>query len=192
VPQVKTDQRGRIRNPAVRYLLYEFLAQRDGRKCAKCGSPDSERELIINHIDGNTLNTNLTNLNLLCRSCNVPQKRTVPMDTIPYVRERVIVQGEHGLMLVDASPEIRLNRAREPQWRRWLMDRLISEGRVLLRDAINGGAEFCHISPTTARRYLAKMLSSEGPLYVLEETWVAVKPDHWAHLAEQPDQEKKQ
>lgn len=192
---IKPDQRGRLRNPGTRYVLFEYLALRDGRKCRICGTPDSEVELIIDHIDRNTLNWALVNLRLLCRSCNVPQAID-PIDPIGGTPqsvsecERVLVRGERGLELREASSEIRLNRVSEPLFRRWLMGRLYGEGRVLLGDVINGGAEECNISPMTARRYLAKMLSSVGSLFVYEKNWVMMKPGYFAHLAEPSGVEK--
>lgn len=166
-----------------RIFLYELLALRQGRKCAICATSESEHELVIDHIDGNPNNWLLTNLRLLCRKCNLLNQPSTGIAESVCESEHMVVRAEHGLMLRDASAEIRLNRVSEPEFRRWLNLRLLKEGRVLLSDAISGGAEHCQISTMTARRYLQKMLSSEGSLTVLEKVWIVVKPEHWAKLA---------
>lgn len=178
---------GRIRNPALRHFVYRFLCIRDGAKCALCGVGEDEADLVIDHVDGNTMNGSENNLRLLCRACNVPRKWPISMDSIPNKceRESASVRGEGLVGLSGASLELRLNRDREPQYRRWITGFLISEGDIPLGDAINSGAEVCRVSPLTTRRYLAKLCSPDGPLTVHDGTKrVMFKPGYFAHLAE--------
>ena len=187
-----TKQEGRLRNPATRRVMYDYLALRDGEKCALCGVSGQEVALVIDHKDGDTLNWSYENLRLLCRSCNNPlkwlhQNRQIgvtPENVCESENGNVVVRSERGLMLAEASAEIRLNRVSEPEFRRWLKLRLLGEERVLLSDAIRGGAEHCGVSTVTARRYLEKLLSSVGCLFVFEKTWVMFRPEYLAHLGE--------
>ena len=73
------------------------------------------------------------------------------------------------IALNDASAELRINRIKEPAFRKWLLDKLLSNSEykegILSRDVIYGGAEKFSCSPNTTRRYLEKMISSEGIFY---------------------------
>jgi hypothetical protein len=200
---------GRFKNPATRFWVYKFLCTRDGSKCVLCGASDKEKELVIDHIDENPMNWSPENLRLLCRSCNglefwrnmkqrEPPKNDLSheMTIITPKRERARsmgMDGERNDNLLEqettGSLELKINRDKEPAFRGWVMQKLIIDGRLSVRDAVNGGAEKIEISPLTARRYLQKMASSEGPLTIVssknEGRYVKIRAEYWQKLERQ-------
>jgi len=197
--------RTRLKDPQKRYWIYMYLVERDGPNCLLCGVSHREKELVIDHADGNPENWAAENLRLLCKSCNEKERwrqireamqraHGVIAATSP-VRESerarlARVDGERGSNLVaqqDGSVELRLNREKEPWYRGWLMGRLLVEGSVSVDEALHAGAEKVGVSPLTARRYLKKLTSVEGPLIVVDcgpaGSQVRVKPEYWERLA---------
>jgi len=57
-------------NGVTRKKLFPLIATRDGEYCRCCGALPDERQLVIDHKDNDNSNNNLTNLQLLCRTCN--------------------------------------------------------------------------------------------------------------------------
>jgi len=193
-----------IKSTKMRQIIWAFLAQRDGAYCQTCQKTSREVELIIHHIDGNPRNNDPANLNLQCRSDNekliwaqrVRYSVSTPQSVCVNGRnceEGVRAEGDRSLSLLDrelsASSEIRLSREKEPVFRSYVMGALLQgDGASLsVEEAVNAGAEFARISTVTARRYLAKMTSSEGALCVLDhgkgmKLVVAVKSHYWSGL----------
>jgi len=94
-----------------------------------------------------------------------------------------------------ASAELRINRDKEPWFRRLLLQKVFLDGAVDLREAIDGLAETIGASPVTTRRYLLKMTSRSGPL-IVEETpsggrLIKIRPEYWEKLAVLESKEKK-
>ena len=63
-----------------------------------------------------------------------------------------------------APIELQINDYAEIPFRNWLKAIIIQRGQYLKKQTIYSGAEINQISPTTARRYLEKMLSDAGDL----------------------------
>lgn len=139
-----------------RDLIKEFMFQRDGPLCVICQSEDApDKPLEIDHVDPNGGNSAF-NLQLLCKKCNL-DRRSFPKRPRP---ESPTHLAKRALPYEDGSAEMRASGWFEPKYRSWVIDHL----PLARTEAINGGAEITGCSVVTATRYLAKMLSSTGPL----------------------------
>ena len=149
-------------NSRLHNILYPQLVERDGEKCARCPVNEGTKVLVIDHRDNDNSNNVLSNLQLLCRSCNNkknprgPGKKQSPM----YVR------GDEYQPPRRPTPELEKNERCEPVFRRWLEEKILQLGKMELHDTISSGAEKAGCSPPTANRYLQKMCSSEGKFEV--------------------------
>lgn len=167
-----------------RLWAYRFLVLRDGEKCARCGkTPTTQNEVLdIDHIDGLLFNGDPDNLQLLCRSCNVAKQNGArlalaspslgaasPSPSAQFVRERKEGRSETRVAreAVDYSQggvEMKANYLYEVHFRNWLMEKVAQRGSIEKGDAIAAGAEVVGASPATTAKYLAKLISSAGPL----------------------------
>lgn len=147
-------------NADQRRELFDRLKVRDGARCNICKRYGSRDSLVIDHIDNNPGNNDLSNLQLLYRRHN-------------YLKDP---RGKHPVIVLDgrelslprpASAEYLKSVRSEPLFCHWLDKLLRSEDRILYDDAINGGAQIAGCSPVTARRYLDKLVSCAGPYQVV-------------------------
>lgn len=68
------------------------------------------------------------------------------------------------------TASMRANELFEPEFRRWVRERLTLNGSPIpKKDILNGGAEVTGCSQPAARRYLDKMTSPEGELEEFKE-----------------------
>ena len=137
-----------------RFYEFEYLALRDGKKCKSCGA--TEKELVIDHIDGNRQNENPSNKRLLCRSCN--RKNLIELRSPTSESERENVQVESAADGMPATLKIAMDK--EPLYVDWLYDNIDRPKGLTFSDAIYEGADRIGISPVTARRYLLKKLAT--------------------------------
>lgn len=150
-------------NSRTRSILYEFLRLRDGGICKKCSISENEKELVIDHIDNNNGNNSLDNVQLLCRKCNyIKNPRLAEREPLDSV-------GVCATPQLDMSMEIRINREKEPQFRKYVIDRISRDGEAIKTDLIDSGAEVVGISPKTSTKYLRKMCSSEGQFQIIRK-----------------------
>jgi len=160
----------RRRWPAsVTYWVYQYLKTRDGEKCRICGVEPPEKPLEIDHINGDPNDWSETNLRLLCKSCNVKEWHRRLKSSVSE-REKMgvgmYVDREGGVER--ESPELRIAREKEGLYRAWVLENVNRPQGLTFWEAVYEGAEAVGISPITARRYLYKMLSPSGPLYLGE------------------------
>lgn len=198
---------GIIKSTKMRKIIWGFLIQRDGAFCQICHKTLNEAELVINHIDGDPKNNDPSNLNILCKSDNLKHIWSLRMRhdvstpnsvcvKIDEGDEGARVEGDRSLNLIErelvASAEIKLNRDKEPEYRSYIFSSIIGiNGEVKdylsIDEAIYGGAEKVHISPVTARRYLQKLTSGEGPLWIEDNKVyglvLAFKSNYWTKLS---------
>jgi len=151
------------------------LAFRDGEKCNSCSAND--KELVIDHIDGNRQNENPANLRLLCRSCN--RKNLIELHSSISEREREKTADEDGAERM--GPELKIALDKEPIYVQFLYDNLDRPSGLTFWDALYEGADRIGISPITARRYLLKKLATTlelgaGPRGHRRLKWRADKP----------------
>jgi len=88
------------------------------------------------------------------------------------VREIRSVEGRRSERMLDVyheSPELRISREKEPEFRRKCLECVLRPEGLTVHQAIYELAEEIQISPITCRRYLEKLTSAAGPLKVGEE-----------------------
>ena len=143
-------------NKRTRDELYPIVSKRDGDYCRCCRKLPHEVQLIIDHRDNDNSNNTLTNLQLLCRSCNyVKNPRKEPLDM------RVKSEDESSLVI---------NRMKEPMFQEYAHERIRKDGAAILNELINSGAQKLGASPVTIKRYLDKMVLEEGDLMLWNPT----------------------
>lgn len=175
-----------------RVWAYRYLCLRDGEHCTRCSTiPTAQNTLDIDHIDGDSWNSDPENLRLLCRGCNVALANIARKDQVELVRfssaRKERERGKPSTKLVRevvdykrGSSEMQANLLFELQFRRWALERVKDQGGLLKKEAINAGAEIVGCSPTTTAKYLDKLTSAAGPLQegrdLLGDTILVFKP----------------
>lgn len=103
------------------------------------------------------------------------EEETSPTDGAKWsVRERESLVGEdevrveRQLSVANESPEMRVNREKEPLFRSRCIELSLRETGLTVDQALHEVPEIVQISPVTARRYLKKMTSEAGPLQLGE------------------------
>ena len=71
-------------------------------------------------------------------------------------------------MTPNQSEEIRLNKIYEPKFRKWIECQVLRYGKILLKDAVEAGAEITDASTQTIERYIRKMCSIPGKFQIVE------------------------
>jgi hypothetical protein len=102
-------------------------------------------------------------------------------------RENERDEKQPEMSSLEQSMEVRINREKEPWFRSELFNRILtSKEPVVLDEAIFGISEKIGISPITARRYLQKMTSADGPLRILESKgiglYLSIREEFWRGL----------
>jgi len=130
---------------------YKFLVKRDGEFCKFCGKTPYEGQLVIDHKDNNNSNNDPKNWQLLCRRCN-------------YIKnsKRPVVMCVNESESQDNMTELEINKTKEPQFKKYVAQRINENGSVQEKDLINSSAEVLSLSPMTTKRYLEKICSCEG------------------------------
>ncbi|MFH1141997.1 MAG: HNH endonuclease [Chloroflexota bacterium] len=191
-------------NKTTRAWVYQFLVLRDGEACQTCHGEPPLVPLDIDHINGDPTDWDATNLQFLCRSCNTSKenKARARLSRIPAAptfddiqrpgvgtreRERTLDSPTTRIIkeAVDyqaGSAEMRANYHFEEPYRMWVTAVVRERSHLLKDEAINAGAELVGCNPTTAKKYLAKLTSSTGPLQegsdMLRNT--VIIPREWA------------
>lgn len=184
------------------YELYrELLRIRDGPFCRNCKKSEREYQLEIDHINGDPNDWSLENIRFLCKSHNQSERRRMEWEHAheagairlerESVRENVRVESmvkreervDFAINLPNVSEELKVNRDKEPQFRREVLNEVMRVGWMTVPDALDGISEKISNSQVASRRYLKKMTSKYGPL-VVEETNQGTKilrlnPNYW-------------
>ncbi len=154
-------------NKRERETLYPQIAQmQDGAYCNNCGATrrsleacNRDSKLVIDRKDNTkgyylqdpvtgTITPNWSNLQLCCKGCNNTHNAKQPT-----VEDRKM------------TPEMAVNRAKEPFFRKWVHGIVDSEGCIEYEDCVNSGAEFVGVATETTTNYLKKMLSKRAGDY---------------------------
>ena len=140
-------------NGRTREKKYCEMADIEGEYCHLCGALPTERQLVIHHKDNNNYNNDISNITLLCRTCNY--------NTHPRMAERPVALCESS----NAYPTaLSVNRMKERGCRKYILEKMINNNSANYKRLIVSSAEFMNISPVTTKRYLDKMCSDEGIL----------------------------
>lgn len=135
-------------------LYYPFLVNQDGEYCLRCGkTPTVEysdsffcQRLVI-HETEYIRPLDVKKLCLLCDSCN---QKFHPEKQEKFSRE--------------LTPEMQVNRAKEPSCREYMINRVIYDGGVEIHQLIASTAEKYQASIKAVTGYLDKLTSDEGKL----------------------------
>jgi hypothetical protein len=166
----------RDQTPRERRIRYEFLIERDGNRCRKCGYelPKNLYLLEIDHINGDEHDWRPLNLGLACRSCNASmgallQKQRVKAGArvVSHARARADIDA------ADPNAPLAINQKFHDDAKAWM------EGQVRAAEA-NGetcdkedlsasAAELFHLSIPTTKRYLKESCSSVGVLMEIKD-----------------------
>jgi len=148
-------------NKKTRDKLYPIIAKRDGEYCRCCRKLPHEGQLVMDHKDNNNSNNSLTNLQLLCKSCNyLKNPKVESLD--------LCVSDKNKENSVESC--LSKNKKTEPAFRKFILDELDYHAEINSMpwdEAVNMSAEKIGISQMTAERYLKKMISKYGPLQLL-------------------------
>ena len=165
-----------------RTWIYRYLCLRDGERCLVTKRrPTKNNPLEIDHIDGNPLNNDPSNLALVCKTVNLSMRKMTP-----YAHRKFILRHSATCVCVgvcvcgnvnaatdvnkrvfdyaSGSVEMKLSGILEPKYREWIIGYLKASGSIRRKEATNGGAEAVGCSPATVGRYLDKLTSDMGIL----------------------------
>ena len=158
-------------NSRMNKIARAYLTKKFGAHCRWCQALESERKLEVDHTDNNNKNNNPSNWQYLCYSCNYIKN--------PRLEEREpldVCESVSGPF--DIPSEIKINRTKEPLFRKYAEEEVKANVQVIEQELINSGAEKLEFSPVTANRYLKKMYSSAGKLQRIktkEEYYIIMK-----------------
>ena len=158
-------------NSRMNKIARAYLTKKFGAHCRWCQALESERKLEVDHIDNKNSNNNPSNWQYLCYSCNYIKN--------PRLEEREpldVCESVSGPF--DNPSEIKINRAKEPLFRKYAEEEVKANGQVLEQELINSGAEKLGLSPITTKRYVVKMCSVLGILQRIktkEEYYIIMK-----------------
>jgi len=142
--------------------LYDLIAKRDGDFCKMCHVPALKKQLVIDHIDNNNANNQLSNLQLLCRACNYRKNPRPPVATS-------VRSGSEKIL--------KINQSKEPEFRKYVYEEVICRRNWTFETYVYAAAEKIGISPITAKRYLDKMCSENGALEIWANCLKLKKPE---------------
>ena len=137
-------------NGPTRKKIYYFLGNRDTEYCKRCRVSGKDAQLVIDHIDNNNKNNNVTNLQLLCRHCNYLKNPRRPLD---------LSERED-----DGETELQKSRRLRPLVRKFVYHEINERKEVPVKELLDGGAELHECSQQTIKRILDQMCSSYGLL----------------------------
>jgi len=150
-------------NSRNRKVLYQQIAKQQGDWCNVCREPSDSKPLVIDHIDNDNSNSDLPNLQLLCRSCNNRKNPRGPGKK----QSPICMDGSEHLPPRRFTPEMEKNLVSEPLFRQFVANEILKYGKKELVGLICAGAEEASCSTPTATRYLQKMTSSQGKYEVV-------------------------
>jgi len=184
-------------NGPKRKKIYRQLVQRDGEVCFIGGEPLNAERSVIDHLDNDNSNNEMSNLHLMCRSMNSvknPRGKTKKSK----VQSSVCMCAETGMDQYDRirsnSAEFVKNQQAEPAFKHWLFVELVHHYRILLEEAINSGAAIARCSQETIKRYLKKETSKVRLYQLIEdnetkEIFIEFKPK-WTGFRRKEEERK--
>lgn len=184
-------------SPTAHTITYAFLVERDGETCAIGGckrKPGSNR-LEIDHIDNNPSNWNPPNLQLACRQCNMakeherrrsekakgvsPSVRTYAcvgdrpgseandQNVKPESAAMIIRRNYYELDIRSGVAHLQANAQKEPVFIDFVLAEVEKRGIASKEELLASGAHRASCTLSTARDYLHKLTSREGPLELI-------------------------
>ena len=156
-----------------------ILIQRDnGFNCLYCKKPLTG-DYIFEHLNGNRLDNRIENLVLACQSCNISKITDSDYDLV--AQEKLKQNEEMGIRYLEDhgafennSSEININQTMRPFVKRWISERIVTDGKVELSEAINCLVYLCqenysHGAEPTIRRYVKELTCSVAEWQVVKD-----------------------
>jgi len=145
-----------------RDLLFPIIVKKqNGEFCAICKRDSfmmiysgQDDVFMIDHIDNNNNNNSITNIQILCRSCNT--KKNNP-NTEPFERKPTI--------------EYRVSKKNLFRARKYIAGRIndpVNNSALPIEELVNDLAEFLDCSQQAIKNYLAKFCSKQHGIYTVE------------------------
>lgn len=150
-------------NSRNRRINYAILMQRDGQRCANCAKLGDYGSLMIDHRDNDDNNNELSNLQLLCRSCNTKKNPRGKGKKHSPTRASVDDYDKPRPM----SPEMAKSILAKGKLRKWVAKEVRKHGYLALEDAIDSGTEVADCSEVAAKKYLKSMTSRMGKYEII-------------------------
>lgn len=141
-----------------RKKYYPVIAKRDGDSCNICGVPVKAKLLVIDHIDNDNNNNAETNLQLLCRSCNV----TKDHKTSRVSKTGAIIEPA----ITTTTEQMAVGRKARSKFLNWLVECLKLDGEMEYWTCVTDGSFITDVSAQTIERYITKFNSQYGPIAV--------------------------
>ena len=170
-PSKRKQIRGHLRN-----FICQELAKRDGLNCQICNeSLPNAFQCDLDHIDGNPVNSVLSNLRRVHHNCNAKiawNQRGEQIRQLARSSSSVCV-SDHASATERTHAEVdyttgtfesKVNEIAELPYREWITQFIRSHGSIRQAEAIDSGAEVIGVSVATTTRYLRKLISEKGPL----------------------------
>ena len=168
--------------PSQKQRIKASCLKRDGSRCKIClrEEADPERNLEIDHIDGNAANHHASNLRLVHHSCNSKEWNRKFWG---IQRPSDHCKSGRGLLasspvLPPTSPEVRLNREYEPHFRKFCFQKVkesISSGKPISRNDLRIEARnYVGCSQQTSYSYMERLLAPNGPFVDREDAFAGI------------------
>jgi len=125
-----------------------------GKFCKLCGKLPHETSLYLNRRDRDETNNSPDNFQFLCRPC---------------IAFRNKVDGHDDLCVKQKTGEgtaIAINREKQPKFYKFVYDLLDKYKKLPYKELMYSGAEYLDLSPATTDKYLQKMISGYGKLWI--------------------------
>jgi hypothetical protein len=172
------------------YWQYQYLAVRDGEKCAICGRTPPTFKLDVEHLDTNTFNRDPSNLRLLCRVCNLAVRKMSIKDKAKLClkdsRQMMCVCDRDGKSMrkgdsvdvykraiasgsVDADATVTLSILMQDALKSWLLSWLKQYGFITYHDAKYAGANEARCSVVTAERWIKTWAADNGEIEIVDD-----------------------
>ena len=156
-----------------------IIIHRDnGFNCLYCKEPLTG-DYVWEHLNSNRQDNRIENLALACQSCNI--KKITNYDLGLVAAEKLKQNEDAGLKYLEDhgafennSSEININQTMRPFVKRWISERIVTDGKVELSEAINCLVYLCqenysHGAEPTIRRYVKEMTCSVAEWQVVKD-----------------------
>lgn len=165
--------------PELHILIERNISEHNGILCCYiCKKPLVEAKrmtYVIEHIDNNPKNNEISNLNISCRSCNkkkdislIYKAHKVKGLTLNYIYTDARKKMLNDRLRIDSMAMAKHIHG-EPIFRDFAVQIVKQKGIIRADELVNAGCELAGIQPKKGYEYLSKMTSLTGELEIIEK-----------------------